>query len=440
MDMDSSKDKWEDSIRKKLENYEVPADDRLWQSIERDLPKSGRLMPVFVWKVAAVAACVAILAGAYLLTTVSPEAGMPVADTGTVLSSARTETAPATSVAETAELPPLRIAAAGTAVSRRRAEVVAASSADTSAVVPEQPAVGKPSETAGDTAAVRRATAVELAREFVNTEVPADDRNPAVPQPTESGRRVASDVPKWHLAVAVSNRFGSAGNSSENGFSPLFTPRFGEPSALPSLLPSLGTPVASQVETEQFKASYYKVLASTIDNEAQTEDIYKLPVTYSASFRYMIDDHWGVNVGLSYAVATSERRSGSGTDFYTTTQKMHFLGLPLSVSYTFLDTRFLTLYALAGGSVEKCLSATRKDVIVTSSEQQSGPARKEKLDARPWQGSLSVGAGLQFNISDHYGLFAEPELVYDLSESGSMPLKRRNDFGFQLAVGLRVSY
>ena len=86
-------------------------------------------------------------------------------------------------------------------------------------------------------------------------------------------------------------------------------------------------------------------------------------------------------------------------------------GIPISVSYTFLDTRYLTLYALAGGSIEKCVAATQENAIVAAgNESDKNTFKNEKIDSKPWQGSLNIGAGVQFNITDHYGLFAEPLL------------------------------
>ena len=86
------------------------------------------------------------------------------------------------------------------------------------------------------------------------------------------------------------------------------------------------------------------------------------------------------------------------------------------MSYTFLSSRYVSLYALAGGQVEKCVKTTRKDFVVASGQEQKQATRHNTLDSRPWQGSVNAGVGAQLNITDRYGIFAEPQLVYDLSD------------------------
>ena len=154
----------------------------------------------------------------------------------------------------------------------------------------------------------------------------------------------------------------------------------------------------------------------------------------------MITKRWGINAGISYTSATSESRSGSAADYYSSKVRMHYVGVPVTVSYNVVNSRYVTVYGLAGGTVEKCVASTKKETVVASGVEQKSASRKSSLDTRPWQGSLNAGAGVQFNITDRYGIFAEPQVVYDLSDDSNSPARRRNDWSFQLAVGLRLSY
>lgn len=425
-------DRWTDSFRRKLDDFEVPASSGLWERIESGLPAPKRKLRPFIWKAASAAACAAVLAGAYFLMS-SPERTQPVSpeENGrslisesvsggkTVAKSGNTCLAEAIRKNQTAAVrtdDETLAAAEQTTLADAVFETIAAPAAKDEIPLP------------GDTAVRLAEPADKELRFFERGNTSLQKAGMA------AGHQTTRNSGKWHLALSVGNRFGSGADASSNGFSPLSDTRFGESSmACPENVPS------SDDRTETpFQESYYKVLANTIDNDVRTEDVYNFPVVYSATFRYMVTGRWGLNVGLSYAVSTSERRSGSGTDYYSTKQKMQFIGIPVGISYTFLDIRRLSLYALAGGSIEKCLSATKRDVVVAGREQPA--VRKEKLDARPWQGAVNAGAGIQFNLSEHYGLFAEPAVVWDLSDNGSLPLSRRRDFGFQLSVGLRVSY
>ena len=198
---------------------------------------------------------------------------------------------------------------------------------------------------------------------------------------------------------------------------------------------------ASSLFADDYDLMYIKMNAENIDSHTQTDEVVSFPINYSASVRYMINDRWGVNLGVSYARVTTERRSGSDQNFYVSKAKMHYVGVPVSVSYTFYDSRYLTLYAIAGGSVEKCVSGKQVDSLNIGQESASKENAGFEID-KPWQFALNAGAGVQFNITRRYGLFAEPQLVCDLSDDGSnqTTFKRRDDLSFQLAVGIRVNW
>jgi len=439
--MKKTDDRWEQIIREKLDDYEVKPGDGLWRRIEAEMPKPRRRFVPLFWRAVAAAACIAVVAGAYFFVS-GPDGRVPGGPAGS------------RAVVASADRPMLTDAAkekrkeAGSAVVLTATDM--AENGLVAAVRAAEPAVvslpEKGSEPVSEVAAKGPVDSVDdcrlsqsaLAKAFVEADVkPSGDRAQNQSYSVSVNKNAPSS--RWQVAVSVTHGLTGQGSSSADGFSPLFDTRFGEASMPPMMTAPSGRPSKAQIEEARFRTSYYKVLAKTIDSETATDDVYRLPLVYSATFRYMITRRWGVNAGLSYSNVSSERRSGSGTDYYTTEQRMHFLGLPVNVSYTFLDTRFLTLYAMAGGRVEKCLSATRRDVVVSSMER-SAKSRKEDLGARPWQGSLDLGVGAQFNFTSHYGLFVEPGLVYDLSGKKSLPICRRNDFGFQLSLGLRVSY
>lgn len=207
---------------------------------------------------------------------------------------------------------------------------------------------------------------------------------------TPTAKRIDNGNRRWHIALAANNAFGQGSSASEGGFSPLYH--------IPAHSHMLS------VGTSTFDATYLKATTNNIDEATATDDIVSFPVSYSASFRYMLTDHWGINAGISYAYATSERRSGSESDYYSSKIRMHYIGIPITVSYTFLSSRYVSLYALAGGQVEKCVKTTRKDFVVASGQEQKQATRHNTLDTRPWQGSINAGVGAQLNITDRYGI------------------------------------
>lgn len=437
-----NENKWFDTVRRKLENYEEPTGEQLWERIAQDLPAKKSRKAVVVRIAAIASACAALFAGVFFLTS-RPDATQKQASRPSLVSTADRSEKPATTAAAPNILTASSLIDSPAAIAETRSYPTPQTSSST---LPDAATSHQTSRIAETEAAQPSANPAD-STETVQTPPPADtlrllerrfdnNRNASQPAIAKKLPKQKNDHKKWHIAIAATNQFGGNGSTSAQGFSPLLATDFGvhKPATVGSSQPD--------AQSEVFRETYYKVLAHTIDKPTSTDDIYSLPVSYSASFRYMLTEHWGLNIGISYANASTERRSGSESDYYSIKQKTHYVGIPISVSYTFLDTRYLTLYALAGGSIEKCVAATQENAIVaTGNESDKNTFKDEKIDSKPWQGSLNIGAGIQFNITDHYGLFAEPLLAYDLGDNnGSLPLRRRNDLNFQLSIGLRVSY
>ena len=396
--MKNDNDKWLESLRESLDGFEVEPRPGIWDSIERDAAAARRRPTLtVVWRAVAAAACLALVVGAYFLMS-NPDNGNVAPRVSPVITKTETSATPASAgIVTPAEL----IADSHDHTSRPHAEAVMAMTDD--------------------------APLVSIDEEPVCTVAPADS---VEDRPRATTREFLEAMPAASTAVshrsAANNAFGQGSSASEGGFSPLYH--------IPAHSHMLS------VGTSTFDATYLKATTNNIDEATATDDIVSFPVSYSASFRYMLTDHWGINAGISYAYATSERRSGSESDYYSSKIRMHYIGIPVTVSYTFLSSRYVSLYALAGGQVEKCVKTTRKDFVVASGQEQKQATRHNTLDTRPWQGSVNAGVGAQLNITDRYGIFAEPQLVYDLSDDSASPVHRRNDFSFQLAVGLRLSY
>ncbi len=409
-------DKWLESLRNAVDGMEVEPSADLWQRIEADVPKPRRRIMPMVWRAVAVAACLAVVVGAYFLMSrtdgnvaVRPSAPLTAKDNATAASDE-----PATSL--------IAYASETEAHTQSAAVQVAASEVEEKPLlvsVDEEPVC----ETA-PTDSIADKRPMGTTSEFLDAKPTATEGSSVQTHKYQPSSKSKNTDGRMQVALSANNTFGQGSSSSSSGFAPLR----GQSTYLLS------------ADNSDFGNTYLEATANNIDVATATDETVSFPVSYSASFRYMLTKRWGINAGISYTSATSERRSGSASDYYLTKTKMHYIGVPVTVSYNFLDTRYVTLYGLAGGTVEKCVSTSKKETVVASGVEQKSASRSSRLDTRPWQGSINAGAGVQFNITDRYGIFAEPQVVYDLSDDSKSPARRRNDWSFQLAVGLRLSY
>ena len=233
---------------------------------------------------------------------------------------------------------------------------------------------------------------------------------------------------KFGVSVKVDNGF-FAQNSSNGGFMPMDRQE----------RPIFGPLYSSTKDEAAFNSSYAEMVASNTERPTRTDLQYDIPITASAMFRYNINRRWSVDAGLSFTRTGASWRSGSESHYYRSKQKAYFIGIPASINFTIFDSRYFSIYALAGGSVEKCVAGNISTSLVGGLEN-SNPNKKEDLPEHPWQFSISAGVGLQFNITRQYSLFAEPKAAYYFDTAKDILLRKDNTPQFNLSVGMRFIY
>lgn len=432
--MRDSNDKLTSRIKHKLQNYEVPAGDDLWARIEKDLPEgktSGRFRRYLYVGLAAAAACFLGFVGFRFLSADKPMSAVApvpvVADNSSPVSPA-SETPADQSVSLSAydirEHVKSRNAEKLAVAEDAKTVAVVGQPAENSVEVPVEPQAEQAENTPVATASQAETGGKERLR-LVDPDMRFDDKATSVAATTKSEKSGKG----WDLSVAYCNNFASQ-SSSRNGFSPLMRQSYYGVQSVSA---------DESAEKMQFQNAYMNMLSKNIEQEQQTTVKYDFPVTYTAAFRYRFNDHWALNAGISYTQLNSEWRSGSDAHFYTTRQKLHYVGVPVSASYTFYDSRYLTLYALAGGSVEKCVAGERVATLFAENEE-FGASEETMPTAHPWQFSVMAGAGVQFNITKNYGIFAEPTAACYFDNGELANVRTDRNVNFQLSLGFRYSY
>ena len=184
--------------------------------------------------------------------------------------------------------------------------------------------------------------------------------------------------------------------------------------------------------------AYTQVLLNNRDQVSKTEIHHKMPVTVGASVKWNFTPRWAVETGLTYTMLASDLRSGSGT-YLEEEQKLHYIGIPLKLHRSLYDSRWVSLYASAGGMVEKCVSANQDVVYVNGMSTHEAEHHSLDIDALQW--SVSASAGVQVNFTKQLGLYAEPGIVYYFDDnSGVETIRKEHPFNFNLQVGLRFSF
>ena len=163
------------------------------------------------------------------------------------------------------------------------------------------------------------------------------------------------------------------------------------------------------------------------------------PVTFSVLAKWQFTETLGLESGLSWTMLSSRFTTSSATSQIADQQTLQYIGIPLSMTFSFLDTRLFTIYATMGGMVEKCVDGRVKHSEYVSDKQLLSYV--DKVSVTPLQWSVSGGAGIQANFSDYVAFFAEPGLSYHFRNDSQVgTIYREHPLDFRFSFGFRVTF
>lgn len=176
--------------------------------------------------------------------------------------------------------------------------------------------------------------------------------------------------------------------------------------------------------------------------EVQEEYSHKIPVKVGLTARYNITGRLGVETGLTYSILSSSVKIGNsetGKNWSTGSQTLHYLGIPLNISFNILNSRYVNIYVTGGGMMEKSISGSIKtDEYVDGKFDR---ALTTNISPKGLQWSVNAAAGIQANILPQLGFFVEPGVSHHF-KNGSRVRSIYTDkpTDFSLGFGLRYSF
>ena len=176
--------------------------------------------------------------------------------------------------------------------------------------------------------------------------------------------------------------------------------------------------------------------------EVQEEYSHKIPVKVGLTARYNITGRLGVETGLTYSILSSSVKIGNsetGKNWSTGSQTLHYLGIPLNISFNILNSRYVNIYVTGGGMMEKSISGSIKtDEYVDGKFDRT---LTTNISPKGLQWSVNAAAGIQANILPQLGFFVEPGVSHHF-KNGSRVRSIYTDkpTDFSLGFGLRYSF
>ena len=132
-------------------------------------------------------------------------------------------------------------------------------------------------------------------------------------------------------------------------------------------------------------------------------EIYKAkhhaPISVGMSLQYPLNDRFSLTSGIVYTHLKSDFTSSRNRR----EQTLHYLGVPIGLTYSLWSYKRLTVYAIGGAQADFNVKATLKETVQTNDHNVG----KDRV-----QFSALVGPGLHLNLSQGLGIYVEPSARY----------------------------
>lgn len=202
---------------------------------------------------------------------------------------------------------------------------------------------------------------------------------------------------------------------------------------------------AGMVKTEVLNSSHGEVIDKlssssplSVRKQTETKLNHRVPVTVGVGVQYELTDRWALETGATYTYLHSTGRS-EGVFSYHTSQELHYVGVPLTASYKFIDGNRFELYARAGGAIERAVAAKRVQTVGTTDENLSN-STSQKIDCKGVQLSATVAVGAELKLSQRVGIYAEAGAGYFFDNNQPLSYRTEHPLSLTLQAGARLHF
>lgn len=171
------------------------------------------------------------------------------------------------------------------------------------------------------------------------------------------------------------------------------------------------------------------------------------PRTFELSLSYPLSKRWSLTSGLSYTCMKSTFESDDGNMLIRRTQKLHYIGLPLKLTYTLLEKNRWQLYTSGGIGLDIPVRGKETTQYLYMGQYPSElgdslilPTTHARVKTS-WQWSVNIGAGVQYQLLPHVNAYFEPRLQYYIpTGSPTETYRTEHPFDLSLPFGIRFTW
>ena len=212
----------------------------------------------------------------------------------------------------------------------------------------------------------------------------------------------------------------------ENGF--IGKTSGGNSPVLMSSIPS-SDPVFYDKNTQitSFFDERYMAMIPTSDLYEETK--HHQPISVGMQVGFHLLPKLKLSTGLVYTKVSSDFISGVSDTRTVSTQDLHYIGIPLNLSYSVWEYKGLHTYVTAGGEGA---------VNIKNHAETDGEVKESKRDKMQWSTNASVG--IQYDFIPQLGVYVEPGMKYYFDNGSQIEnIFKDKKLNFNIQFGLRFN-
>ena len=190
---------------------------------------------------------------------------------------------------------------------------------------------------------------------------------------------------------------------------------------------------------EIFAGSLYSKTEYNETNVPMIDVSHKQPISLGIGVGYALDNRWTLQSGLVYTLLTSEWRSSLSFQSKSK-QQLHFVGIPLGISYKIAEWNKIHFYANAGGMVEWNMGGNIKTKYYFF-DKDPYKTDKDNIRMKETQWSVNARVGATYPVVKFINAYVEGGANYYFDNNSSFKtIRSEKPFHLSLQAGLRFGF
>ena len=162
------------------------------------------------------------------------------------------------------------------------------------------------------------------------------------------------------------------------------------------------------------------------------------PITFGISLTKNIGKNWSLGTGIQYSLLKSNFTLGEGEYFINRVQKVHYLGIPLSTSYKWFNSKNWSAYSSAGIIFNIPMYGKNNEQYVTGI---TVPYKDSWHFIPSVQWSVGVGTGLQYHFAPNWSIYLEPSFNWYIPNGSTIhTIWTEHPFSVTVPFGIRFAW